>query len=159
MSFDFVEILGGEKGKEKSRKRRKMLASRDQSRLPHPHALPFPASPSFTNARTFHSPTDFFASATKEGRATGDATATRRAAARPAFLMGAAAATGADTFKEAKATTGALAATTREEEARRAPATAGAEARTRRVVCMVLVEGREERAVSEEGRKKKVGQL
>ena len=41
-----------------------------------------------------------------------------------------------ETFREAKAATGALAATAREEEARRA--TAGAEARARRVVCMVL---------------------
>lgn len=139
---------------EKRRKRRNEIASLDVSlslSLPAPHALSFAALSRIQHPRIIYSPTDFFASATKEGRATGAATATRRAA-RPAFLAGkgAAAATG-ETFREAKAATGALAATVREEAARRA--TAGAEARTRRVVCMVEREreGERERRSQEEG--------
>ena len=78
----------------------------------------------------------------------GDATATRRAAARPAFLATTGAAGAADeTFREAKAATGALAATAREDAARRA--TAGAEARARRVVCMVERRRGRNEAVSE----------
>ena len=69
---------------EKRRKRRNEIASLDVSlslSLPAPHALSFAPLSRIQHPRIIYSPTDFFASATKEGRATGAATAERVAIA------------------------------------------------------------------------------